>query len=806
MSGSKLTEKFTERAKKTISIAAEEAKNMGSPYIDTEHLLLGILCENEGIACKILNNFSLDLGKVRELVFASTDNSDDFKFNQEGFSESAREALAAAALQAYLWNHPYIGTEHILCGLAKTSSGLACHILRSYGLDYKTIIEKVSTFTNYPSSILKNNRESRLETPLINTYGRDLTALVREGKLDPVIGRDTEINRCLQILGRRTKNNPVLLGEAGVGKTAIVEGLAQKISSKQTPSKFHNLRLINLDLNSLVAGTRFRGDFEERLVGVLEEIKEAKNIILFIDELHNLIGAGSAGGAMDAANMLKPFLARSEIRCIGATTLEEYSHFIEDDAALERRFQPILINEPEEEMAVKILEGLKVHYEVFHKIKIKKEALGVAVGVAKRYFADRHLPDSAIDLIDEAFSKKSLSVGVTSRELIHLQEELEKIQNQKSELVKREAYEEAVKLRNQELSLQKKLAKMAAHEKRGKRQPVIDSKDILEIAAEITEIPLEEMTSSEAERLLNLEKELGKRVVGQEQALETVSKVLRRHRAGLTDPNRPIGSFIFLGPTGVGKTLLAKALAETIFGSSEFLIRLDMSEFSEKHTVSRLLGAPPGYVGYEEGGELAERLRHRPYAVILLDEIEKAHPEVFNILLQVLEDGRLVDGRGREINFKNTIILMTSNIGAESIKKGPRLGFGLSTAENSYDAMKGKLLERLKGSFRPEFVNRVDNIVVFKMLEKKAVREVARLIVGQVQERLKRRKITLKILDEVWQVLEEQGFSLEYGARPMRRLVQEIVEEPLSEKILAGEIIDGAKVSLGVKEGRVVIL
>jgi ATP-dependent Clp protease ATP-binding subunit ClpC len=804
MSGSKLIEKFTERAKKTIGIAAEEAKAMGSAYVDTEHLLIGILNDDGGIAYKILSSFKVDPVKVKEMILSSTDDFVGFSFEQRGFSDSAQEALANATLQAYLWKHPYVGTEHILCGLAKTSSGLACHILRSYGLDYKSILEKVSSMASYPESLVKGRKSVEPETPLLNKYSRDLTVLAREGNLDPVISRDLEINRCLQILARRTKNNPVLLGEAGVGKTAIVEGLAQRIASKEVPQKFHQVRLVSLDLNALVAGTRFRGDFEERLVGVLEEIRAAKNIVLFIDELHNLVGAGSAGGAMDAANVLKPALARGEIRCIGATTTEEYTHFIEEDSALERRFQPVVVEEPTEETTMRILEGLKARYESHHSLRIEKEALRMAVNLAKKYFVERRLPDSAIDLLDEASSKKAISAATLPPKLVELQVALEKVQLQKEEMVRKEFYEEAVKLRKQESQLQARINRLMSKEKLGKKPLLVTGKDIAELVSDIIKAPLEEVSQAEAIKLLNLEKEMKKKVIGQEEAIETVAKTVRRSRAGIADPNRPIGSFIFLGPTGVGKTLLAKILAETVFGNASSLIRLDMGEFSERHTVSRLLGAPPGYVGYEEGSELAEKLRYQPYSVVLLDEIEKAHPEVFNTLLQVLEEGRLVDGKGREINFKNTIIVMTSNVGVDLIKKGYNLGFG-TKANDRQQVVKERLLEQLRKSFRPEFLNRIDNVVVFKMLEKEEVQKVAKLVVGELQGRLKKRDIFLKVSPEAWKFLEDNGFNEEYGARPMRRLVQELIEDPLSEMIIKGKLTNGSKVRVLVKHNKLIV-
>lgn len=802
----KITEKFTERAKKALYKAAREAKSLGSPTIDTEHILLGVLADQTSVAAKILTSYQMEIGKVRESVISSSDPTTISQKTDEAFTESAQEALAAAALQAYLFGSSYVGTEHILCGLAKTSSGLACHILRSFGVTYEAVKARIDSFGGYQ----KTSLVAEPQTPLLNTYSRDLTQLADEGELDPVIGRENEISRVLQILSRRTKNNPVLLGEAGVGKTAIAEGLAQKIINKDVPQHFFDTRLVSLDLNALVAGTRFRGDFEERLMGVLEEIKSSGNIILFIDEIHTLIGAGGAGGALDAANILKPALSRGELRCIGATTIDEYSEFIEDDSALERRFQPILVTEPDEKTAFDILKGLKSRYESFHGVKIKKTALSEAVSLAHRYLPDRHLPDSAIDVVDEAASKKAVTLGKLSKNALKIEDNISEIREEKEKLIKNEVYEEALKLRIKEKNLSKKLSEILKKDKNS-TEPLVDEKDIANIVSIMTGIPVEELTVGEIEKLLNLDKELKKKIIGQDNVIDQITTILRRSRVGLVDPHRPIGSFIFLGTSGVGKTLVAKTLAEALFKDPESLIRLDMSEFSEKHTVARLVGAPPGYVGFEEGGELAEKLKHHPYSIILLDEIEKAHPEVFNILLQILEDGQLTDGRGRTLNFRNCIIIMTSNVGSNLIKKEGKIGFGdlninqIDEADSSYKDISAKLTEELKKNFKVEFLNRVDSTLVFRPLTGDDVKKIAKLMIKEVKSRLKLLKIKLNVNKKVYNFLAEKSFSPEYGARELRRSISEMVENPLSEKILKNEIPAGKIVTLKIKDSQIEI-
>ena len=803
----KLIEKFTDRARKALSSSAKEAKELGVSTVDTEHILLGILKDRTSIAYKVLSSFQIDSDKVRESVVASTDPRAEEDTKDEGFTEAAQEAIAASALQAYLWGSPYVGTEHLLCGLAKTTSGLACHILRSWGITYDSLKGRVESYTSYQQT--QANQTKQPQTPLLNNYSRDLTAMARSKKLDPVIGREEEISRVLQVLSRRTKNNPVLLGDAGVGKTAIVEGLAKKIVDREVPQKFFGTRLISLDLNALVAGTRFRGDFEERLLGVIEEIRDSENIVLFIDEVQTIVGAGGAGGALDAANILKPALARGELHCIGATTMEEYAQFIEDDSALERRFQPIMVDEPSEKAAVGILEGLKDRYEEFHGVRIKKKAINLAVHLAARYLTDRHLPDSAIDILDEAASKKAVRVGSLSPTAIHIEDKLKTLRIDKDDLVREEQYESAVKIREKEKKLESQLS-LILSKYRTREAKAVDEKDVAEIVSMITGIPTEELTIDEAAKLLNLEKDLGKEVLGQSEVLRNVAGVLRRSRVGLRDPKRPIGSFIFLGTSGVGKTLVAKTLAEALFENEEALIRLDMSEFSERHTVARLIGAPPGYVGYEEGGELTEKLRHRPFSVVLLDEIEKAHPEVFNILLQVLEDGHLMDGKGRVTNFQNSVLIMTSNVGSHLIRKEGELGFankkeGKKAESQKHKEISSKLKEELKRNFKVEFLNRVDSIIVFKPLNKPVVRKIAKLQVAEVKERLKDLKIKINADKTVYNKLVEIGFSPEYGARELRRAVQEKIEDPLSEGIISGEIKKGQKVDIKVIDDSIVV-
>ncbi len=809
----KITEKFTSRSKQALCQAAKESQHLGLQFVDTEHILLGILSDESSVAYKVLSSFQVETARIKESVIASTDRDQSGQVpnkknkTAQGFSESAQEAIAFAALQAYLWGSSYVGTEHILCGLAKTSSGLACHILRSWGITYDLLKHRVENYTSVtpqPMTIKETN------TPLLNNYGRDLTALANENSLDPVFQREGEIMRVLQVLSRRVKNNPVLLGDAGVGKTAIVEGLAQKIVSREVPKKFINTRVVSLDLGSLVAGTRFRGDFEERLMGIIDEIKRADNIILFIDEVHTIVGAGGAGGALDAANILKPALSRGELRCIGATTAEEYAEFVEDDTALERRFQPIYINEPNIETTISILNGLKSRYESYHGIKIYQNAISSATKLAHRYLIDRHLPDSAIDVLDEAASKKTVSLGQLPKGTVNIDDKLEKIAFQKDQLVREERWQDAIELRNEEKKYRKKLGTLVGG-KINKYIATVDEKDVAETVSVMTGIPIDELTQPEAQKLINLEKYLGKYVVGQNHVLKQVAGVLRRNRVGLRDPSRPTGSFMFLGISGVGKTLVAETLAQVLFDDIKYLIRLDMSEFSERHTVARIVGAPPGYVGYEEGGELTEKLRRNPYSVILLDEIEKAHPEIFNTLLQVLDNGQLTDGRGKTVNFRNSIIIMTSNVGGHLIKKEGDIGFNKSkisqkNLDERYQNISQKLQEELHKTFKPEFLNRIDSTIVFKPLNKMTARKIANILVKEVAKRLKQEyKMKLKVDTKVFGFLVEKGFSEEYGAREMKRVITDLIENPLSEKILSGQFKKGQLVRAKVEKSNIVL-
>lgn len=790
---SKLKTRFTEKAAEALSFSVLEARSLGSAQIETEHILLGIINDPETTASRLLVSYSVDFTNVRDLIVSGSDFK---KVDKEvTFSESAQEALTSAALHSYLWGHNYIGTEHLLFGLTKTPSGLAAHLLSTFGINSQQLTSRIEQ--NYPADFAKTSKQPEDTTPLLNQYGVDLTALAKNGQLSPVIGREREMERCLQILGRKTKNNPVLLGVAGVGKTAIVEAIAQKIANKSAPPRFVNSRLINLDLNLLIAGTRFRGDFEERLSGVLEEIKNHKEVIVFIDEVHNLVGAGGAGGALDAANILKPALAKGEIRCIGATTVDEYAQFIEGDTALERRFQPILVEEPDPVQTEKILEGLKPHYEKFHNVRIKKSAIKAAVSLAQRFLVERHLPDSAIDLIDEASSKRSIKDSKLSPRLLKLKEEMEALTAEKESLIKTSKFPEAHKIKQKEIKLKKAFERLV----RDENLPVVVGKnDVTEIVSQISGVPVQDLTVNEARRYLNLENELKEMIIGQELAIKEIAKYIRRSRVGLADPNRPLGSFLFVGPSGVGKTLVAKATSEVLFGPFS-LTRFDMSEFSEKHTISRLVGAPPGYVGYEEGSELTEQLRRKPYQVILFDEIDKAHPDIYGHLLQILDEGQVVDGRGRLVNFRNTIIIMTTNLGLELVKARGQLGFNSSS---DYENVKVNLTNKLKQTFRGEFLNRLDSLVIFEPLSQDQVKEVAKLEISKFMGRLKELKVAIKIKDEVWDYLATKGFKDEEGARPLKKLIVEEIENPITD-LLLNQKVKKASIKISVKGESLVI-
>ena len=789
--------KFTERARKVILLAKEEAKRFNHDYIGTEHILLGLIREGEGVAAAVLQKLGLSPEKIRLEVEKLVQSGPTTMVSGDiPFTPKAKKVIELAMEEARSLGHNYIGTEHLLLGLIREGEGVASQVLMNLGLDLNRVRSEVITLvgSSTPATPTAGGTGGRTKTPALDAFGRDLTQLAREGKLDPVIGRAEEIERVIQILGRRTKNNPVLLGEAGVGKTAIVEGLAQKIIKNDIPEILRDKRVIILDLALMVAGTKYRGQFEERIKAVMDEIRRAENVILFIDELHTLVGAGSAEGAIDASNILKPALSRGEIQCIGATTLDEYRKYIEKDAALERRFQTIMVDPPSVTDAIEILKGLRDKYEAHHKVKYLDEALEAAAKMADRYIAGRFLPDKAIDLIDEVGSRARLSVLTVPPEIKDLEEKIEKIRKEKESAIKGQDFELAAALRDQEREAKESLEKVKSEWKKtkGESMPVITADDIALIVSKWTGIPLVRLEEKETERLLKMEEALHRRVIGQEQAITAIARAVRRSRAGLKDPRRPIGSFVFLGPTGVGKTLLARALAQFMFGDEEALIQLDMSEYMEKFNVSRLVGAPPGYVGYEEGGQLTERVRRRPYSVVLLDEIEKAHPDVFNILLQVLEDGRLTDSFGRKVDFRNTILIMTSNIGAELLRKQGSLGFAPATGAVTFEKMKLQLLEEVKRTFKPEFLNRIDDVIVFHQLSRDNLVRIVDIEIAMVQERLREQGIRVELDESAKEFLVEKGFDAVYGARPLRRIIQRFLEDPLAEEVIARRIKQGS--------------
>ncbi len=789
-------DKFTERARKVLALAQEEAQRFNHNYIGTEHILLGLIREGSGVGAKALVNLGADLGKVRAAVEFIIGRGERKSRGEVGLTPRAKKVIELAVDEARQLNHNYIGTEHLLLGLLREGEGVAAGVLESFGITLERARREIGHLLSQslPHQV---GARTTTRTPTLDQLGIDLTAAAAAGKLDPVIGREREIERVIQILSRRTKNNPVLIGEPGVGKTAIVEGIAHRIASGDVPETLKGKRLLTLDVGALVAGTKYRGEFEERLKKVIEEIKTARNCLLFVDEMHTLVGAGAAEGAVDASNILKPSLSRGEIQCIGATTVDDYRKYVERDPALERRFQPILVEEPSVEETIEILRGIKERYEEHHQLVISDEALKTAAQLASRYIPDRFLPDKAIDLIDEASSRVRLRHLAPPLSIAELRRALESVRREKEQAIANQQYEYAAELRERELKLEEKVARMQLEWKREKEveKPVVTPEDVAEVVSMWTGIPVTKLAADETTRLLHMEEALHKRIVGQDEAIKLVSKAVRRARAGLKDPRRPIGVFIFMGPTGVGKTELARALAEFMFGSEEAMIRLDMSEFMERHTVARLVGAPPGYVGYEEGGQLTEAVRRKSYSLILLDEIEKAHPEVFNILLQIFDDGHLTDAKGRKVDFRNTIIIMTSNIGAEFIRKESTIGFKPTdekkAAQISYERMKEKLLEELKKNFRPEFLNRLDGTVVFHPLTREHILQIVDLMLAQVGEQLKEKDIGLEATLEAKELLAEKGYDPLFGARPLRRVIQTMVEDPLSEKLLAGEFQPG---------------
>lgn len=790
--------KLTERAQRVLAHAQEEAIRLQHNNIGTEHLLLGLVKEPEGIAAKVLAEFDITeekiINEVEQLIGHGTGLGGTIQYTPR-----AKKVIELSLDEARRLNHSFVGTEHILLGLIRENEGVAARVLANLDLNITKARAQVVKLLGSPEMSAKNAQGSKAQgTPTLDGLARDLTVIAKEGTLDPVIGRSQEIIRVIEVLSRRTKNNPVLIGEPGVGKTAIVEGLAQAIVNNEVPETLKDKRVMSLDMGTVVAGTKYRGEFEERLKKVMDEIHQAGNIILFIDELHTLIGAGGAEGAIDASNILKPALARGELQCIGATTLEEYRKYIEKDAALERRFQPVTVNEPNVEDAIEILKGLRDRYEAHHRIKITDAALVAAVKMSDRYISDRFLPDKAIDLIDEAGSKVRLRNHTTPPSLKEMEAELEQIKKEKDAAVHSQEFEQAAALRDRQSKLEKQLDETKKEWKKdqGQSESAVTEDDIAQVVAQWTGIPINKIAETESAKLLNLEEILHDRVIGQQDAVESISKAVRRARAGLKDPKRPIGSFIFLGPTGVGKTELAKALAEAMFGEEDAMIRVDMSEFMEKHSVSRLVGSPPGYVGFDEGGQLTEKVRRKPYSVILFDEIEKAHPDVFNMLLQVLDDGRLTDAQGRTVDFRNTVIIMTSNVGAQELKDNKFVGFGASTTGPDYETVRKTMMDELKKQFRPEFLNRVDDIIVFHKLEKEQLKEIVSLMVASLAKRLEEQDIHITLTEAAKEKIADEGYDPEYGARPLARSIQKNIEDKLSEELLKGQTLAGQDVKI----------
>lgn len=802
-----MTYKFTNRANKAIEIANDIALELGHSYIGTEHILYGLAKEGNGIASKVLENQNVTaddiLNKIEELI-----GSDEPIENIVDFTPRTKRVVESAFIEARKLGYNFIGTEHLLIGILREGDCVAAKILLDLNVNipklYNEIVKVINEGEDYNSSDDSSNnsngrkrRGSYNQTPTLNQFGQDLTKKAEEGKLDPVIGRKQEIERVIEILSRRTKNNPCLIGEPGVGKTAAVEGLAQKIASGDVPEILKDKRVVTLDISGMVAGSKYRGDFEERIKKALNEVKKAGDVILFIDEIHTIVGAGAAEGAIDAANILKPLLARGEIQLVGATTLNEYRKFIEKDAALERRFSPVTVNEPSEKETIQILKGIRDKYEAHHNVKITDEAIEAAVKLSIRYVNDRFLPDKAIDLIDEASSKARLRTYTEPDSLKELQEKIEKTKNEKEEAVLNQKFEKAAELRDTEKALRDKFEKEQSKwkSKNTKSIVTITEENIAEVIANWTGIPAKKITEDENEKLKNLEKELHKRVIGQNEAVEAVSKAIRRGRVGLKDPKRPIGSFLFLGPTGVGKTELSKALAEVLFGDENAMIRLDMSEFMEPHSVSKLIGAPPGYVGFDDGGQLTEKIRRKPYSVVLFDEIEKAHPDVMNMLLQILEDGRLTDSQGRTVNFKNTVIIMTSNLGARLITDRKQLGFankeGEADSKKEYEEIKKEVMAELKKELRPEFINRIDEIIVFHKLNDNDINQIIDIMLKEVVNRLKEQKYDVKFEPDVKEMIAKEGIDKNFGARPLRRTIQNLVEDKLAEEILDGKLVKG---------------
>ncbi len=805
-------EKFSERARRVLSLAQEEAQRFNHNYIGTEHILLGLVRETEGVAARVLSNLGVELSKVRSAVEFIIGRGEKAVPGEIGLTPRAKKVIELAVDEARRLNHSYIGTEHLLIGLLREGEGVAAGVLESLGVTLEKIRSETNRILSQTMSQGQSSGRGGQRTPVLDQLGIDLTAAARAGKLDPVIGRNKEIERVVQILSRRTKNNPVLIGEPGVGKTAIVEALAHRIIGNEVPDTLHQKRLVTLDMGALVAGTKYRGEFEERLKKVIEEIKTSGNCVLFIDEMHTMVGAGAAEGAVDAANILKPSLARGELQCIGATTMDEYRKYVERDAALERRFQPVNVDEPSVDETVQILRGIKGRYEEHHKLDISEDAIRAAAVLASRYISDRFLPDKAIDLMDEAASRVRIKRAATPLSVKDAMQVLENVRREKEEAIGGQQYEYAAELRDRELRLNDKLEELEKdwEEKQDEDRAEVTEEHIAEVVGMWTGIPVTRLATEETSRLLHMEEFLHKRIIGQNEAIGVVSKAIRRARAGLKDTRRPIGVFTFLGPTGVGKTELVRALSEFMFGSEESMIRLDMSEFMERHTVARLVGAPPGYVGYDEGGQLTEAVRRKNYCVILLDEIEKAHPDVFNILLQIFDDGHLTDSKGRKVDFRNAIIVMTSNIGAELIKRDTTLGFSTKTDDSkdvkrAYEVMKEKVTSEVKRVFRPEFLNRIDSQVVFHALMQEHILEIVGLMINETGKTLLEKGMGLRVTAAAKELLGTKGFDPVFGARPLRRTIQNLVEDPMSDAVLNDEFDAGDTIVVDV-EGEEIVL
>ncbi len=809
---------FTPRAQQVLALARKEADRFNHNYVGTEHLLLGLIKLGQGVAVNVLQKMGLDLETVRMEVEKQVGSGPETKMvGNIPYTPRVKKVLALAGKEAKALNHSYVGTEHILLGLLREGEGVAARVLKALDVDIERtrneILKELDPNFTPPESEQEGASEPRgsgkeVKTPALRAFGRDLTELARKGELDPVIGRKNEIERVIQILCRRSKNNPVLLGEAGVGKTAIVEGLAEEIAAGNVPELLRDKKVITLDLALMVAGTKYRGQFEERIKAVMDEIKRSKNVLLFVDELHTIVGAGSAEGAMDASNIIKPALSRGELQCIGATTLTEFRKYIEKDAALERRFQTVKVEPPSVDETVLILKGLRPRYEAHHKAKFSDEALEAASKLTDRYLTGRFLPDKAIDVMDKAGARARIGAMTRPPDVKDIEKEIEQIKGDKEAAIKAQDFENAAALRDTEKHAKEKLERILTEwrEKREEEWVVVSEDDILHVVSKWTGIPLQRMEQKDTDKLLRMESELRKRVIGQDEAAVAISKALRRSRADLKDPRRPIGSFVFLGPTGVGKTFLAQSLAEFMFGDRDALIQIDMSEYMEKFAASRLVGSPPGYVGYEEGGQLTEAVRRRPYAVVLFDEVEKAHPDVMHLLLQILEEGKLTDSFGRKVDFRNTIIIMTSNVGAETLRKQTTLGFGATSAidEHAYDAMKDRLMEEAKRAFKPEFVNRLDDIIVFHQLSKTDLVKIVDLEVAKLAERVKNKNVHISLDQKAHDFLIEKGYDPQYGARPLRRAVERYLEDPLAEDLLRGTIKSGDKINVTAEAGRLV--